>query len=67
MFVTPNALQIFGGQGFMQDLPLEKYLREARTLGLLAGGVDLARDIAGTEVTTSSDGFALSPILAEES
>lgn len=67
MFVTPNALQIFGGQGFMQDLPLEKYMREARTLGLLAGGVDLARDIAGTEVTTSSDGFALSPILAEES
>jgi len=66
MFVTPNALQIFGGQGFMQDLPLEKYMREARTLGLMAGGVDLAREIAGAEVAASVDGFALSPILAEE-
>ncbi len=47
LFVTPNALQIFGGQGFMQDLPLEKYMREARTLGLLAGGIDLAKEIAG--------------------
>lgn len=66
MFVTPNALQIFGGQGFMQDLPLEKYMREARTLGLMAGGLDLAREIAGAEVAASADGFALSPILAEE-
>lgn len=66
MFVTPNALQIFGGQGFMQDLPLEKHMREARTLGLLAGGVDLAREIAGAEVLASAGGFALSPILAEE-
>ncbi|MFZ5655179.1 MAG: acyl-CoA dehydrogenase family protein [Pseudomonadota bacterium] len=66
MFVTPNALQIFGGQGFMQDLPLEKYLREARTLGLMAGGVDLAREIAGAEVAASAGGFDLSPILAEE-
>ncbi len=50
MFVTPNALQIFGGQGFMQDLPLEKYMREARTLGLMAGGVDLAREAAANDV-----------------
>ncbi|OUS10413.1 hypothetical protein A9Q89_11395 [Gammaproteobacteria bacterium 53_120_T64] len=47
LFVTPNALQIFGGQGFMQDLPLEKYMREARTLSLLAGGIDRAKEIAG--------------------
>ena len=47
MYTTPNALQIFGGQGFMQDLPLEKYMREARTLSLLAGGIDLAKEIAG--------------------
>lgn len=66
MFVTPNALQIFGGQGFMQDLPLEKYLREARTLALMAGGIDLARDLAGAAVADSADGFALSPVLAEE-
>jgi alkylation response protein AidB-like acyl-CoA dehydrogenase len=50
MFVTPNGLQILGGHGFMQDYPVEKYMREARTLSLLFGGVDLARDDAGRDV-----------------
>lgn len=44
MFVAPNALQILGGAGFMQDYPVEKYMREARTLGLLLGGIDRARE-----------------------
>lgn len=47
MFVAPNAVQILGGHGFMQDHPVEKYLRDARALGLLAGGVDAAREEAG--------------------
>lgn len=46
MFVAPNALQILGGHGFMQDHPVEKYLRDARALGLLLGGIDAARDDA---------------------
>lgn len=41
MLITPNALQMFGAQGFIRDLPLEKYIREARTLGLMVDGVDL--------------------------
>lgn len=55
MFVTPNGLQILGGHGFMQDYPVEKYMREARILSLLFGGVDLARDDAGRDVV-SHDG-----------
>lgn len=47
MFVAPNGLQILGGAGFMQDYPVEKYMREARTLGLLLGGIDAARAEAG--------------------
>ncbi len=46
MFVTPSALQLLGGHGFMQDHPVEKYMREARTLSLMAGGVDAAREDA---------------------
>lgn len=46
MFVTPSALQLLGGHGFMQDHPVEKFMREARTLSLMAGGVDAARDDA---------------------
>ncbi len=64
MFITPNALQIFGGQGFMQDLPLEKYMREARTLGLMAGGVDLAREIAGRDIC-ANEGLVELSALAE--
>lgn len=59
MFVTPNALQILGGHGFMQDHPVEKYLRDARTLGLLYGGVDAAREDAGRELVALRDGATL--------
>jgi alkylation response protein AidB-like acyl-CoA dehydrogenase len=59
MFVTPNALQILGGHGFMQDYPVEKYMREARALGLLLGGVDAAREDAGRELFESGGGLAL--------
>ncbi len=50
MFVAPNAVQILGGHGFMQDYPVEKWMREARALGLLFGGVDAARSDAGAEL-----------------
>jgi alkylation response protein AidB-like acyl-CoA dehydrogenase len=50
MFVTPNGVQILGGHGFMQDYPVEKLMREARTLGLTWGGVDAAREAAGCEL-----------------
>jgi alkylation response protein AidB-like acyl-CoA dehydrogenase len=52
LFVTPNGLQILGGHGFMQDHPVEKYLREARALGLLFGGPDAAREDAGSELAS---------------
>ena len=47
MYVTPNGVQVLGGHGFMQDYPVEKWMREGRALGLLAGGVDAAREDAG--------------------
>jgi alkylation response protein AidB-like acyl-CoA dehydrogenase len=50
MFVTPNAVQILGGHGFMQDYPVEKWMREARALGLWLGGVDGAREDLAREI-----------------
>lgn len=52
--VGPAAVQILGGHGFMQDHPVEKYMREARALGLLVGGVDAAREQAGALLATSA-------------
>jgi alkylation response protein AidB-like acyl-CoA dehydrogenase len=45
--VGPNGVQILGGHGFMQDYPVEKYMRESRALGLLLGGIDAAKEAAG--------------------
>lgn len=45
-FIGPNGVQILGGVGFMQDYPVEKYMREARALALMLGGIDHARDTA---------------------
>jgi alkylation response protein AidB-like acyl-CoA dehydrogenase len=59
MYVTPNGVQVLGGHGFMQDYPVEKWMREARALGLLAGGVDAAREEAGGELAACLPPLAL--------
>jgi alkylation response protein AidB-like acyl-CoA dehydrogenase len=59
-FVAPNAVQILGGHGFMQDHPAEKYMREARALGLLLGGIDPAREDAGRALCEAGPPVALS-------
>lgn len=59
LFVTPNAVQILGGHGFMQDYPVEKWMREARALALLHGGVDAAREDAGRALLASDAPLAL--------
>jgi len=55
LFVTPNGVQVLGGHGFVQDHPVEKWMREARALSLLAGGVDLAREDAGRRLAQASE------------
>ena len=59
-FVGPSGVQILGGHGFMQDFPVEKYMREARTLGLLLGGVEAAREDAGRTLCEGGVPVALS-------
>ncbi|MCH2173930.1 acyl-CoA dehydrogenase family protein [Myxococcota bacterium] len=59
MFVTPNGVQILGGHGFMQDYPVEKFMREARALSLMLGGVDAAREAAGRELVSTLGRVAL--------
>ena len=59
LFVTPNGVQILGGHGFMQDYPVEKWMREARALSLLLGGVDAAREDAGRALLVDAEPLAL--------
>lgn len=60
VLVGPNGVQILGGHGFMQDYPVEKAMREARTLGLALGGGDAAREEAGRALVASGTPVALS-------
>jgi len=58
LFVTPAAVQVLGGHGFMKDHPVEKYMRDARTLAQLCGGRD-ACELDGAAVVVDHDlGFA---------
>src|SRR5262245_51661013 len=59
-FIGPNGVQILGGHGFMQDYPVEKYMREARALGLSLGGIDAAREDAGKALCAGPGAVALS-------
>jgi len=58
--VGPNAVQILGGHGFMQDYPVEKYMREIRALGLSLGGFDAAREDAGQAICAEPSRVELS-------
>jgi alkylation response protein AidB-like acyl-CoA dehydrogenase len=42
-FVTQKAIRIHGGTGFMRDLPVERYNRDARALGIYAGTSEAER------------------------
>jgi len=40
LWVTDSAVQMLGGHGYTQDHPVEKWMRDARSLTLLWGGPD---------------------------
>jgi acyl-CoA dehydrogenase len=53
MRVTTDAVQIFGGYGYMKDLPLEKYMRDAKLMQIYEGTnqiqrLVIARHLLGT-------------------
>ncbi len=43
LFVTNHAVQLHGSHGYVEDFPVEKWMREARAISLITGGIDAAR------------------------
>jgi butyryl-CoA dehydrogenase len=43
MEVTTNAVQIFGGYGYMRDYPIEKYMRDAKITQIYEGSNQIQR------------------------
>ena len=50
MKVTTEALQIFGGYGYMKDYPMEKLMRDAKLLQIYEGTNEIQRLIISKEV-----------------
>jgi acyl-CoA dehydrogenase len=47
MKITTDAVQIAGGMGYTQDLPLERYMREAKVMQIVEGTNQIQRMIIG--------------------
>ena len=43
MYVTTEAVQIFGGYGYMRDYPVEKLMRDAKAMEMLHGTNEMQR------------------------
>jgi len=48
--VTDKAIQLYGGMGLMQDLPLERFWRDARVERIWDGTSEIQRHIIGREL-----------------
>jgi acyl-CoA dehydrogenase len=50
MRITTDALQIFGGYGYMKDYPMEKLMRDAKLLQIYEGTNEIQRLVISREV-----------------
>ncbi len=49
LMVSDEAIQIFGGYGYMRDYPVEKLLRDAHGMAVWGGNSDAMRGIVAGE------------------
>lgn len=54
MKVTTDALQIFGGYGYMRDYPIEKYMRDAKITQIYEGTNQIMRNIIAQQLIKES-------------
>ncbi len=54
MEVTTDAVQIFGGYGYMKEYPAEKFMRDAKITQIYEGTNQIQRDVIGLEVIKES-------------
>ena len=47
MEVTTNAVQVFGGYGYMKEYPVEKMMRDAKITQIYEGTNQIQRDEIG--------------------
>ena len=55
MWVTTQAIQVFGGYGYVKDYPVEKYFRDAKVTEIYEGTSEVQRIIIGRAVTQGQE------------
>jgi len=51
MRVTTDAVQVFGGYGYMREYPVEKMMRDAKILQIYEGTNQIQRNVIGQELS----------------
>lgn len=51
MWVTTQAIQVFGGYGYVKEYPVEKYFRDAKVTEIYEGTSEIQRVVIGRDVT----------------
>ena len=51
MKVTTDAVQVLGGYGYVEDYPVERYMREAKVLQIVEGTNQVQRLVIGRSLT----------------
>lgn len=51
MAVTTSAVQVLGGAGYVEDYPVERYMREAKVLQIVEGTNEIQRLVIGRALT----------------
>lgn len=54
MWVTTNAIQIFGGYGYVKEYPVERYFRDAKVTEIYEGTSEVQRIVIGRAVSESA-------------
>ena len=57
MEVTTDAVQIFGGYGYMRDYPIEKYMRDAKITQIYEGTNQVQRMVVARSLVKESLGL----------
>ncbi len=52
--VCSDAIQVFGGNGYLNDYPVEKYYRDARVLPIYEGTNDIQRMVIGRALSAEN-------------
>src|SRR5690606_34641332 len=51
MAVTTSAVQVLGGAGYVEDYPVERYMREGKVLQIVEGTNEIQRLVIGRALT----------------